>query len=496
MPTESRHERSRAATSACIQPASGRSPQQAIILGIILGCQLMIVVDSTVIYTALPSIRTALDFSLSDLSWVQNAYTLTFGGLLLLGARTGDILGRRHVFIVAMALFTVASILGGMAGSAAWLIVARAAQGIAAAFAAPSALALLMTSFPESRERAHALKLYVAVSGAGSALGLVVGGALAELLSWRWLLYLNVPIGVALLVLALFYLFDTERCRGRFDLSGAMTATVGMSALVYGLVQASSYGWSAASAYASLLVGTASLILFVIIETRVEQPLVPLRLFASSERSSAYICRMLLVAGMLGTFFFLAQYVQDVMGYSALEAGIAFLPLATTQFAMVTLIGPRLAPLIGNARLLAGGFAVALLGMALLSRIGTGASFFPELAMALVILGIGAGATLVPLTAGGIADVASHDAGAASGLVNAAHQIGGSLGTAILVAIAGMASWRAESHAPSIDLTIDTRRALAEALSISATVSMVFFTLAFGVVLFTARHQSRYQARG
>jgi EmrB/QacA subfamily drug resistance transporter len=473
--------------------SSGHPQASGLALGIILACQLMIVLDVTVLYTAMPHIEAALHFSLASLSWVQSAYTLGFGGLMLLGARTGDILGRRRIFIAAIGLFTLASLAGGLAQSAEQLLAARAVQGIAAAFAAPSTLALMMTGFAEGEARNRAVRLYTAVSGAGGAIGLVLGGLLTDAVSWRWVMFINLPIGLALLILAPLVLHETERHRGRFDLAGALTVTLGSSALVYGLIRAVTDGWADRLTGLSFLAGAVLLALFVRIERRATQPITPLHLFASAERSGAYAGRILLIGGNLGTFFFLTQYVQTGLGYSALHAGFAFLALVVPQVLMATYGVKRLLPYLGHRLLLSGGLALALAGMVGLSRIGADISYFPQLALPLVFLGIGTGAAFVPLTTAGISGVAPRDAGAASGLVNTAHQLGGSLGTAVIVAIVGPVG---DAAAPLFDGTPAApvvRAALTHAMTVAATSSAVFFGLALIVALLTMRRTARLQ---
>src|SRR4051812_24296340 len=414
--------------------AGGAGHNPRLVLGIILATYLMIVLDVSVIITALPRIHTALDFSVADLSWVQNAYTLTFGGLLLLGARAGDILGRRRVFVVGIAVFTAASLAAGLAQSSTWLLAARAFQGLGAAIAAPSSLALLTTSFPEGHERTRALAAYSAVAGGGGSAGLVLGGMLTDWVSWRWGLFINVPIGLMMMYAAPRVLPETVKRQGRFDLTGALTSTLGMSAVVYGFVRAASDGWGNDITVASFAAGVVLLVAFVLNELRAEQPITPLRLFASRERSGAYVARILVVGGMFSMFFFLTQFLQGVLRYDPLHAGLAFLPMTGVMFGMVRVV-PRLIARAGSLPVLVGGLTVALAGMAWLSRLSAGSPYFADIALPLVLLGAGMGVALAPLTAAGIAGVADDDAGAASGLVNVAHQLGGALGLGISVAV-------------------------------------------------------------
>jgi EmrB/QacA subfamily drug resistance transporter len=468
-------------------PDHGGAHNSSLTLAIILACYLMIVLDMSVIITALPKIHTALHFSTAGLSWVQNAYTITFGGLLLLGARAGDILGRRRVFVAGIGLFTAASLTAGLAQSAGWLLAARAVQGIGAAVAAPSTLALLTTSFREGAERTRALAFYSAVAGGGGSAGLVLGGMLTDWVSWRWGMFINVPIGLALMYLAPRHLPETERHEGRFDLTGAATSTLGMAALVYGFVRAASDGWGERGTVASFVAAAALLVAFVLNEMRAEQPITPLRLFASRERSGAYAARILVVGGMFSMFFFMTQFLQGVLGYNPLQAGLAFLPMTGVLFTMVRVV-PRLAPRVGTLPLLIGGLVVALAGMVWLSRLSAETAFFPGIALPLVLLGSGMGVAFTPLTAAGIAGVADHDAGAASGLVNVAHQLGGSLGLGILVTVFAAADRTAAAH-PLVGASAKAESAheLAHAVATAVTGSAVFLALALTVVLVVMR---------
>ncbi len=419
--------------------AEGAATNPAMVLAIILGCYMMVVLDASVVITALPHIRADLGFSSASLSWVQNAYTLTFGGLLLLGARAGDLLGRRQMFVVGITLFTGASMLGGLAQSETWLLAARALQGIGAAIAAPSTLALLTISFPEGSERTRAIALYSAVASAGASIGLVLGGMLTSWVSWRWGLFINVPVGAVLVSMAPKYLPETERHTGEFDLAGAATSTLGMSALVYGLVRAAESGWGDAVTIASFAAAALLLAAFVTIERRARQPITPLRLFADRERVGAYISRMLVVGAMFGMFFYLTQFLQGAEDYSALKAGLAFLPVTLSIFAMVKVV-PRLLGRIGPTWTLIGGLASAFAGMAWLSQISITTDYWLGVAIPMVLVGVGMGLAFTPLTQAGIAGVDNHDAGAASGLVNVFQQLGASIGIGVLVTVFAAAS--------------------------------------------------------
>lgn len=412
-------------------------------LAAILTVQLMVVLDVSIVNIALPDLRTALGFSATDLSWVVNAYALAFGGLLLLGARAGDLLGRRRTLVAGVALFTLASLAGGLAESGTTLLAARVVQGVGAALASPSALALLMTTFPAPRERLRALGLYTAVSIGGSAVGLVAGGALVQWASWRWIFFVNVPIGLLLVVLVRAVLPETDRRRGALDVAGALTSTAGMTALVYGFVTAASHGWTTPATVTSFVAGIALLTVFVAVERRAEAPIVPLRLFADRNRSASYVGRLLLVAGMMGMFFFLTQFLQNVLGYSALQAGLAFLPLTVVLFAASQLSARVLVEKLGSKPLMTYGIALSTLGLLLLTRLSE-SSVYPELLATLLLFGAGNGLAFVPLTAASLHGVDPADAGAASGLVNVMQQVGGALGLAVLVTVFGTASSHAD----------------------------------------------------
>ncbi|MBT2302190.1 MFS transporter [Variovorax paradoxus] len=404
------------------------------VLAIIVASYLMIVIDISIVITGLPKIQAGLHFTPAGLSWVQNAYTLSFGGLLLLGARACDILGRRRMFIAGLALFTLASLAIGVAQTPAWLLASRAVQGVGAAILAPSTLALLSTHFAEGPERTRALAYYAAAAGVGASLGLVAGGLVADLLSWRVGFFINLPIGIALMLGARRYIEEAPGRPGRLDLTGAASSTLGMSAVVYGLVRSAETGWGDATTISSLVIGIALMALFFFNESRARPPIFPLRLFASRERSAAYAARVLFLGGMVGFWFFATQYLQGVLGLRPFQAGLAFLPTTIPNFAAAMMV-PRLTRKFGNARLLAAGLAVGACGMAWLAQVSEHTPYWAGIALPMILIGIGQGGVLGPLTVSAVAGVASEDAGAASGLVNVAHQLGGSLGLGVLVVV-------------------------------------------------------------
>jgi EmrB/QacA subfamily drug resistance transporter len=443
----------------------------------------MIILDLTVVNIALPSIAQGLHFSEPNLSWVLNAYTLTFGGLLLLGGRAGDILGRRRVFIAGIVLFTVASLAGGLATSAAWLLAARAAQGVGGAIASPAVLALIAASFSEGRERTRALSIYTAVAMGGGSLGLVLGGVITEWVSWRWVLFINVPIGIVVALTAPRFLPESERQPGRFDLVGALTSTAGMTALVYGFIQAASNGWSDWKGVAAFAAAVVLLGAFLLNESRARQPITPLRLFADRGRSGSYITRLLLVAGMFGMFYFLTQFVQEVLGFSPLVAGISFLPMTAALFG-VSRLSPRLLARFGAKPLMVAGLLPAVAGMAWLSRIAPGTGYVAGVLGPMLLLGIGMGVAFVPLTMASLAGVRPQDSGAASSMVNVTQQVGGSLGLAILVTAFSTSvrnAGPAQAH----------QQVIVHGMSTAFTLSAVFYVLALVIVLLVIRDRAR-----
>jgi EmrB/QacA subfamily drug resistance transporter len=427
-------------TSVTTRPTvTAGARQRGIGLAVIVSCQLMVGVDSTVVNVALPEIQRGLGFTATGLSWVFNAYLLAFGGLLLLGARAGDILGRRRVFLAGVAVFTVASLAAGVASTGGWLVAARAAQGLGAAIAAPSTLALLMTTFEEGPGRNRALSIYSAVLGAGASLGLILGGVLTHWASWRWVFFVNLPIGLAIAVLAPRYLAEPERHRGRFDLAGAATSATGMLALVYGFIRVASDGWTDGGTVAAFTVATGLLVAFVTIERRAPQPITPLRLLADRRRAGAYLTMLMLPATMFGAFFFLTQFIQEVLRFSPIEAGLAFLPMTGVMFAVVRMV-PRVLPRTGARPLLLVGGALIIAADLWLTQVTPDTSYVGGVLGPMVLLGIGAGCSFMPLSTTILAGVAGEDSGAAAGLLQASQWVGGSLGLAVLVTVFGTAS--------------------------------------------------------
>ncbi|MHB8341600.1 MAG: MFS transporter [Mycobacteriales bacterium] len=404
-------------------------------LAIICTAQLMVVLDATIVNIALPSMQRALHFSPTGLEWVINAYALAFGGLLLLGGRSGDLYGRRRMFIVGIALFSVASLAGGFAIDQAWLITSRVAQGVGGAIASPTALSLIANTFAEGAPRNRAMGVYAAMSGAGAAIGLLLGGVLTDLASWRWVFFVNVPIGSVLALLAPRVLAESDTRPGRLDLPGALSVTGGMTLLVYGLARAATHGWGSLGTSGALVVAAGLLALFLVIEARSPQPLMPLRIFADRNRSGAYVIMLCLGAAVFAMFFFLTQFVQNILGYSPLAAGFAFLPVSFA-IAITAGVTSRLVGRFGTRRPMTLGPLAAAGGLLWLSFLHVGSSYPTDLLPPMLLLAAGMGLSFVPLTLTAVSGVRGEDAGLASALLNTGQQIGGSLGLAVLVTVA------------------------------------------------------------
>jgi EmrB/QacA subfamily drug resistance transporter len=405
----------------------------------------MIILDITVMNVALPRIQADLHFSPTNLSWVMNAYTLVFGGLLLLGGRAGDLLGRRRMFIGGVALFTVASLAGGFATSAGWLLAARVAQGLGGAAAGPNTLALITSTFTEARERIRALAVFSGVASGGFAIGLIVGGLLTDAISWRWVMFINVPFGIAVVLLAPRHLPEprlsdtTQRRPGRLDLPGAVTATFGVAGLVYAFIRAASEGWSDRATLAALAAGLILIAAFVTIEVRAREPLMPLRLFADRNRATAYLNFFIGPMAMMGMFFFLTQFIQEILGLGPLATGFAFLPMAASMFALTRFI-PRLLPRFGPRRMAVTGTTLMIAGLVLLTRLSEASDYTSGLLAPMVLMGVGAGLAFAPLNVIIMSTVEPQDAGAAGGVLQTMQQVGSTLGLAVLVTVFGTAA--------------------------------------------------------
>ncbi len=429
------------------QEAPQAQRRHSLALVVIAAAQLMVMLDLTIVNIALPSMQRELGFSATNLTWVVDAYVLVFGGMLLLGGRTGDLFGRRRMFAVGIAVFTVASLAGGLATDQAWLIAARAIQGVGAAIASPTALSLIAVTFDEGADRNRAMAVYAGMSAAGGALGLLLGGALVDVASWRWVMFVNVPIGLAVLAAIRPTLPATQSRRGRLDVPGALSVSAGMALVVYGLVRAPTSGWASATTVVSLALGGAVLGAFMLIERVSERPLVPLAFLADRQRAAAYSMMFLLGAAMLSLIYFLTQFLQDVLHYSPVVAGVAYLPIPVT----VAITGVTVSKKIrryGTRPFLTVGPAFVTAGLIWVSFVSSTSSY-PSVFGPLVLVGLGMGLSFVPLTLSAVASVGSHETGLASALLNTSQQVGGSLGLAALVTVAATATKDQISHALS-----------------------------------------------
>jgi EmrB/QacA subfamily drug resistance transporter len=477
-----------AARGAPSSRATQRPPRRGLVLCVILTVQLMVVLDATIVSIALPEIAGALHFSAANLSWVVTAYTLASGGLLLLGARAGDLLGRRRVFIAGIGLFTAASFLGGVSPWSSWLLAARALQGVGGALAAPSALALLMTLFREGQERVRAIGWYSSVSVGGGAVGLILGGLLVQWASWRWVLFVNVPIGIVVIALARRLLTETPSRSGRFDVGGAFASTLGVTSIAYGFVRAATSGWGDMVTVAAFAAGAIVLAAYVRLEQRASEPITPLRLFADRSRSACYVARLLLMAGIFGMFFFLAQFLQDVLHYSPLTTGLAFLPFTVALFAMSQLSARRLVQRFGAKPIMVVGLSVSTSGMLLLTQLAASTSYLSLLAP-LLLFGAGNGLAYVPLTSTSLSGVRQEDAGAASGLVSVMQQLGGALGLAMLVSVFGTSA-----HGAAVQSVRAVQRAFVTGVDHAFTAATLLITVTV-VGLMLAIREPRAVAR-
>jgi len=409
-------------------------------LVVISMAQLMLVLDELIVNTALPHIQRALGFSGTGLEWIVTGYAITFGGLLMLGGRAGDILGRRRMFIAGVAGFALASLLGGLATTAWWLIAGRALQGAAAAVAAPAALSLIAVTFPEGTQRNRALGVYAAMTGMGGAVGVVAGGLLTTYASWRWVFFVNVPIGLLLAASARYVIPETQRHPRHLDLPGAITGTAGFALLVYGLTRAATgpdgiSHWGDAATVASLAGAATALIAFVLIEARTREPLLPLRIFADRTRAGVYLILLCLASAFFGFFFFLTQFLQVVWGYSPLKGGLAYLPFIGAFIVVAGLVS-RLVNRVGARPLMTAGAVIAPGGLFWLSRVHEGSQYLTGVALPLIVFAVAAGLIFVPLTMTLVAGVSDEDSGVASSMFNAGQQVGGSLGLAIIGSVA------------------------------------------------------------
>ena len=407
-------------------------------IGLILLCsaQFVVVLDASIVNVALPTIGEALDFTESSLPWVVNAYVLTFGGFLLLGGRLADLLGRRRIFMVGLVLFALASLAGGLATSSGQLIAARAVQGLGGALLSPAALSIVATTFKDGAERNKALGVWGAVAGSGGAAGVLLGGVLTEYLGWEWVLWVNVPIGIAAAAIAPRLLAETrdENEVRTFDVAGAVTITAGLSILVFALVDANEVGWGSTQTILTLTGAALLLAAFVVIETRSRSPLVPFSIFRVRTITGANVVGLLVGASLFSMFFFISLYMQQVLGYSAIKAGLSYLPLAVTIILSAG-IASQLVTKVGFKPILATGMVLIAAGLLWFSQISVDGSFLADILGPSLLAAVGLGFSFVPVTIAAVSGIPDHEQGLASGLINTSQQVGGALGLAILAAV-------------------------------------------------------------
>lgn len=409
-------------------------------LAVLALAQFMVVLDVTIVNVALPDIQTSLGFTESSLQWVINAYALLFGGFLLLGGRAADLLGRRRVFLAGLGLFTSASLAGGFATSEGLLIGARAVQGLGGALLSPAALSLVVALFAPGRERNTALGVWGALAGLGGTVGVVAGGVLVDALGWEWVFWVNVPIGILVAPLALRLVAESRGDGPRsFDVPGALTATAGVLALVYGVIRTDTGGWGDPVVLGLFAAAAAFLGTFVAIEHRSVAPLMPLRLFASRGLSSGQAVQLLSGGAFISMFFLTALYLQQVLGASALEAGLQFVPMGIAAIAAAT-VAPQLVGRFGTRPVLLAGAATSVVGLLLLSRAGADGTYAADVLPGLVVFGLGLPLVGVPTNIAAVSEVRAADTGVASGMINASQQIGGALGLAIATTFANGAA--------------------------------------------------------
>jgi EmrB/QacA subfamily drug resistance transporter len=425
-----------------------RDPRWAA-LALIVTAQFMVILDVAIVNVALPSIQTDLDFSQSNLQWVVSAYAILFGGTLLLGGRLADLLGRRRLFVAGLALFTASSLLCGFAWSETSLIAFRGLQGLGGALLAPAALSLLMTIFAEGRERNLALGIYGAASGSGAAAGVLLGGLLTSYLSWSWVFFINVPVGLAAIALAPVLLRESraDLAHRHFDLPGAASVTAGLMLLVYATTRATTEGWTSTSTLALFGAAAALIVAFVVIELRSPSPLLPMRIFRLRELTGANAVIAIVGAATFSEFFVLTLYLQDVLHYSAVETGLAFIGFALTVV-VVSNVAQVVVGRVGVRTTLVTGLLMSVVSLAWLTRLPVDGQYFTDLFPAFVLGGAGLGLSFVPVTIAGLTGVQRADAGVASGLINTSRQIGGAIGIAAVSAIAATsARGYADDHA-------------------------------------------------
>jgi EmrB/QacA subfamily drug resistance transporter len=462
-------------------PASGETSRW-LVLVIVCLAQFMVILDATVVNVALPSIQADLGFSAANLQWVINGYTLVFGGFLLLGGRAGDLFGRRRLFLAGVAIFSFASLLNGLATSDTWLVAARALQGLGGALVSPAALSIIRTTFAEGEDRTKALGVWSAIAAGGGAFGLLLGGILTDLLSWEWIFFVNVPIGIATALLAIRYVPESKaalRTRG-VDLPGAVSVTAGLVVLVYAIVKAEDFGWGSTKTLGLAAIAFALLAAFVVIERRTSAPLIRLGIFRVRSLAGANTVLLLVVGGLFAFFFFASLYVQQILGYSPLEAGLAFLPV-TAGIGIGAGIAQQLVKRIGVRTTAGLGMLIAAFGLYLFSGVEVDGSYLSDVLPAVIPQSIGMGLFFVPITLIATTNVDHEDAGLASGLFNTAQQVGGALGLAVLSTLAADKSASILSDLGRRPDPLERANAMLDGFQVAFTAAAIL--VAFGAVL-------------
>jgi EmrB/QacA subfamily drug resistance transporter len=461
-----------------------------LILCLVCMAQFMVVLDATIVNVALPSIQEDLEMSDADLQWIVNSYTLVFGGFLLLGGRAGDLIGRKRIFLVGVVIFTVASLLNGLAPTSEALIVFRGLQGLGAALIAPAALSIITTTFEEGAERTKAMGVWAAIAVGGAAVGLVLGGILTTALSWPWIFYVNVPVGIAVLLASLRYVPESkdEHRHKSFDLAGAVTVTAGLLALVYGIVKAQEKGWVSLHTGGFFALAFVLLVAFVVIEGRSVEPLVRLGIFRVRTVRAANVVMFLVAAGLFAMFYFNTLYLQRVLDYSALEAGFAFLPF-TAGVIVGAGLSQNLVPRLGAREVPLIGMPLAIVGLLLFMRLQPDGSYVTDLLPGILLASVGMGLTFVPITLIATSGIPLDDAGLASGLYNTSQQVGGALGLAILATLSVEATEDTLSGLGRQPQPADQAQALVDGFHVAYLGSAILIAVGFVALLFLLRRQ-------
>jgi len=452
--------------------------------------QFMVILDATIVNVALPSIQRDLHFSAADLQWVINSYTLVFGGFLLLGGRAGDLIGRRALFIAGVIVFSVASLLNGLATSAEWLIVSRGLQGLGGALVSPAALSIITTTFAEGRERQKALGVWSAIAAGGGAFGLLLGGILTDSLSWEWIFFVNVPVGIVAAILAWRYVRESRAIvrPGSFDVAGAVSVTAGLIVLVYAIVKAQEFGWGSARTLGLGAVAVVLLGAFVLIERRSKAPLVRLGVFRTRSLTGSNLVLLVVAGGLFALFFFASLYVQGILGFDPLEAGLAFLPV-TAGIMLGAGASQQLVRVIGVRAMAVIGMAIAAVGLFVLTGVSADGTYAADVLPGLLPMSIGMGCTFVPITLIATTNVDAADAGLASGLFNTSQQIGGALGLAVLATLSADKTASTLSGLGRAPTAADRAAALVEGFQVAFTGAAILMVVGIALMVLLVRRR-------